>query len=181
MQKHELVEKLRDIFRRYGYDGASLSVISQETGLTRSSLYHYFPMGKEQMATEALQLALDSFSKELTDITSSDNDARSQAIALAAMLERYYQQGHQGCILLGLTMTQQPHIFQANATKLADVWLDTMIQIAEHSGQDKAQATKRANQVICLVEGSLVMVKITNSNQLFLDVIQDIPELLAPQ
>ena len=36
-------------FRQHGYEGASLSMLSQASGLGRSSLYHYFPNGKKEM------------------------------------------------------------------------------------------------------------------------------------
>ena len=48
-------------FRQYGYEGASLSMLSEASGLGRSSLYHYFPNGKADMAQAALNWVLDSF------------------------------------------------------------------------------------------------------------------------
>ena len=39
----ELLEKLTKVFTSYGYDGASLTILSSATGLKRASLYHRFP------------------------------------------------------------------------------------------------------------------------------------------
>jgi len=50
MSRDEVVERLVGVFQRCGYDGASLSELSAATGLGRSSLYHHFPGGKEEMA-----------------------------------------------------------------------------------------------------------------------------------
>ena len=47
--KEEVVERLLAVLRRDGFEGASLSVLSEATGLGRSSLYHHFPDGKSDM------------------------------------------------------------------------------------------------------------------------------------
>jgi AcrR family transcriptional regulator len=44
---------LLKLFRQFGYDGVTLSKISQATGLGKASLYHYFPGGKAEMAEVA--------------------------------------------------------------------------------------------------------------------------------
>lgn len=49
-----LVEGIARTFRRHGYEGASMKLLSQETKFGRSSLYHYFPTGKIGMALAAL-------------------------------------------------------------------------------------------------------------------------------
>ena len=45
MTKEEVLDRLLDTFRDKGYEGASLSELSAAAGLTRASLYHYFPGG----------------------------------------------------------------------------------------------------------------------------------------
>ena len=52
--KNEVLTILVETFRRDGYDGASIATISKATGLGKSSLYHHFPGGKVDMATQVL-------------------------------------------------------------------------------------------------------------------------------
>ena len=54
MSKPDLLARLMELFRDKGFDGASLAAISESTGLGKSSLYHHFPNGKEEMALEVL-------------------------------------------------------------------------------------------------------------------------------
>ena len=49
-----LLDRLAETFKDVGYEGASLSVLSDATGLKKSSLYHRFPDGKAQMAQEVM-------------------------------------------------------------------------------------------------------------------------------
>jgi AcrR family transcriptional regulator len=49
-----VLRALGEVFRAHGYEGASLTLITEATGLGKGSLYHLFPGGKEQMAAEVL-------------------------------------------------------------------------------------------------------------------------------
>ena len=50
----DLLERLTRVFQDHGFEGASLSRISEATGLEKASLYHRFPGGKNQMAEAVL-------------------------------------------------------------------------------------------------------------------------------
>src|SRR5947209_5229638 len=54
LTREEVIDRLMDVFRRLAYDGASLAEFSKATGLGKSSLYHYFPGGKEDMGRAVL-------------------------------------------------------------------------------------------------------------------------------
>lgn len=43
-----------ELLRRQGYEGTGVKQIAREAEATLGSLYHFFPEGKEQLATEAL-------------------------------------------------------------------------------------------------------------------------------
>ena len=55
--RKRVLDQLIALFRRAGYDGVSISRISEATGLGRPSLYHYFPGGKDEMAHAVLAAA----------------------------------------------------------------------------------------------------------------------------
>src|SRR5262249_50672268 len=57
MSREEVVARLLEVFRRDGYDGASLTELSKRAGLGKSSLYHHFPGGKVDMALAVLEVA----------------------------------------------------------------------------------------------------------------------------
>jgi AcrR family transcriptional regulator len=46
-RKERLVAALSDTFRTHGYGGASVAVLLRAAGLSKASLYHHFPGGKE--------------------------------------------------------------------------------------------------------------------------------------
>ena len=54
VERRQLLRALGEVFRAHGYEGASLTLITEATGLGKGSLYHLFPGGKAQMAAEVL-------------------------------------------------------------------------------------------------------------------------------
>ena len=48
MPKEEIITKLIPVFRYYGYEGATVSRLSEATGLKKASLYHHFQGGKSK-------------------------------------------------------------------------------------------------------------------------------------
>ncbi len=46
-ERSDVTQILAEIFREHGYAGASLSEITNRTGLGKGSLYHFFPSGKK--------------------------------------------------------------------------------------------------------------------------------------
>jgi TetR/AcrR family transcriptional regulator, lmrAB and yxaGH operons repressor len=40
-----------DLFRTYGFEGVSLKMLSDKTGLEKASLYYRYPAGKDQIVT----------------------------------------------------------------------------------------------------------------------------------
>ncbi len=53
-EKCDVLPLVAEIFRELGYEGASFGQITKRTGISKGSLYHFFPGGKEQMAAEIL-------------------------------------------------------------------------------------------------------------------------------
>ncbi|HEX4251546.1 MAG TPA: TetR/AcrR family transcriptional regulator, partial [Pseudonocardia sp.] len=54
VQDDELLVRLAEVFRRTGFEGASLGALAEAAQLRRASLYHRFPDGKAQMAEVVL-------------------------------------------------------------------------------------------------------------------------------
>jgi TetR/AcrR family transcriptional regulator, lmrAB and yxaGH operons repressor len=49
-----MIEAAIVLMRRSGYSGVGINEVLAESGVPKGSMYHYFPEGKRQVATEAL-------------------------------------------------------------------------------------------------------------------------------
>ena len=52
--REQIIQSTCDLLERQGFHGTGLNEIVKESGAPKGSLYHYFPQGKEQMASEAV-------------------------------------------------------------------------------------------------------------------------------
>lgn len=52
--REQILETTCSLMEKQGYHGTGLNEIVKESGAPKGSLYHYFPEGKEQIASEAV-------------------------------------------------------------------------------------------------------------------------------
>eukprot|EP01133_Synstelium_polycarpum_P027257 gene27257-32847_t len=93
-ERADIVPVLAEIFREYGFEGASLAVIGDKTGLGRGSLYHFFPGGKEEMATAVLHHIDTWFEDRIYHPLRESDDPAAAINAMCRAVSDYF---HSGC------------------------------------------------------------------------------------
>ena len=89
---------LAEIFRELGYEGTTLSRITERTGIGKGSLYHFFPGGKEEMAAAVLAEVDRWFEDFIYEPLRRDEPA----VAIAAMwrgVDDYFRSGGRICLV----------------------------------------------------------------------------------
>jgi AcrR family transcriptional regulator len=69
-RRRKIIEAARRIFARHGYEGASISMIAAETGLTKAALYHHFA-SKEAIYRVSSRTGMDDLVTEVEDALSN--------------------------------------------------------------------------------------------------------------
>jgi len=174
MSKDEVLDRLMDAFRDRGYEGASLSELSDATGLTKSSLYHYFPSGKEEMAEQVLahldrQLA-ESVYKPLQ---SSQPPARKLAGMIDA-IDAFYEGGRKACLLERLCTAAERARFRRPLRKAFSVWMEAVESLCVEGGLSRTVARARAEDFVVRVEGALVVCAGTEDYGVFARALKDL-------
>src|SRR4051812_1232031 len=93
LSREEVIDRILAAFRQYGYEGASLGRLSEVTGLGRSSLYHHFPNGKEDMATAALNSVAAWFSENVLAALEGNDPPKKRLKRFSAKLSEFYKDG----------------------------------------------------------------------------------------
>jgi TetR/AcrR family transcriptional regulator, transcriptional repressor for nem operon len=75
-----IIEKTAPVFNMYGFEGASLSVLQEATGLTKGSLYGNF-RDKEEIAVAAFHYSMDTVRRFFNDRISRKTSAREKILA----------------------------------------------------------------------------------------------------
>ena len=63
-RRRKIIEAARHLFARYGYGGASISMLAAETGLTKAALYHHFE-NKEAIYRASSRTGMDELCFEV--------------------------------------------------------------------------------------------------------------------
>lgn len=110
----QLVTRLAEVFRTHGYEGASLSLISQRTGLQRASLYHRFPEGKLQMAEAVLDWVDERFIGHVLAPLSEAGEPSQRVAETAKRLDGYFDGGRNSCLLDVLSLGDATEALRAH-------------------------------------------------------------------
>lgn len=155
-----VLERLDLTFRDVGYEGASLSVLSEATGLKKSSLYHRFPDGKAQMALEVMARTARTLDAEVFPLLAGDATPERKLAAFSRVMDDFYASGRQSCLLNMLA----PPRDEANACGDAieatfHRLMDALGAVAREAGATPAQSRARAERVLVELQGALVVAR----------------------
>lgn len=178
VSREEVLRRMRSAFRALGYDGASLAVLAESTGLTRAALYHHFPEGKSQMAAAVLDdLSRWSFAHILEPLR-QPGEPLVRLRAMAAGVEELYDGGHEAC-LIGLFSVGDPLQQFGQRLRRSIVDLIGAIQgVLVEAGIPPDIARERAEDGVVGIQGALVVVRILEDTGPFERLVRTLPERL---
>lgn len=175
----ELRQRLSHVFREVGYDGATLALLAEATGLQKASLYHRFRKGKEEMATAVLRDAGAWLEAHALEPLRAPGPARPKLMALTRRLNEFYAGGRQACLLNRLAaapMEEGP--FTALIKGVFEAWNTTVSQVLIDAGLAPRLARERALRAMVLLQGTLVYARGVGSTKPFADFLRHLPDEL---
>lgn len=178
LTRDEVVERIMAVFRQYGYEGASLSLISKATGLGRSSLYHYFPNGKEDMADAALAHASLLFRQLVLEPLAGDAPPRERVQRFAQGLDRYYASGRSSCLINVFGIGECAGHFQTVLSEKLHGLIGVLGGVAEQAGCSPDEARRRGEDAVIALHGALVVSRGLGSTAPFQRILQELPDRL---
>jgi AcrR family transcriptional regulator len=130
MSKQNHVPTLLKLFRQYGYEGLTLSKISQETGLGKASLYHHFPKGKAEMAREALNQVNQWLETRLLRILDGPETAIAKFESMCQETGQFFNQGQNSCLWAVFLMEQSSDdLFHDQISVAFSLWIDAISKV----------------------------------------------------
>jgi TetR/AcrR family transcriptional repressor of lmrAB and yxaGH operons len=174
----ELIQKISEVFRKHGYEGATMSRLSAATGLQRASLYHRYPGGKEQMVAAAANSIYAWFGQYVLAPLAQPEEPAAQLKVVCQRLREFYGDGRMPCVLESLSLPAGSEELRAALDSSLDAWLGAFEKLARKSGFSPSGARERAEQAIIEIEGSLVLARVKGETGPFLRTIRKLPKLL---
>jgi TetR/AcrR family transcriptional repressor of lmrAB and yxaGH operons len=166
--RDRMVRSTAELVRERGVHGVGLRQIVAHADGPRGSLQRYFPGGKTQLITEALNLA----GAELKDDTESVLDeAANLADAIDAIFAPWRQlliesNFTMGCPVAATVVDASGDVqLREKARALLDQWRDLAREALVRFGVQKATAEDHASVLLAAMEGALVLSRAQQSTE----------------
>lgn len=181
LSREEVVARVMSVVRRQGYDGASLTALSKATGLGKSSLYHHFPDGKDDMVGAVIAHLETSLEASVFAPLRAAGPPEERLRAMNAALASFYDDGREACVLAILGIGDSSQRFHPRVKLIFRSWMDAVASVIRDGGQSPAVAQTRAEDALVRIEGALVLARSLGEPAIFGRTLQALPkELLRP-
>lgn len=178
LTKDALIDKLVDVVYDYGYDGATLSVISEVTGLGKASLYHHFPGGKEQMAAEVLAHSDRWGAEHIGRLLQGELPPEAKVRGLFRALAEVHTRAHQLTLMNVFTYGAARQVFGRQVSERAQAGLQVLAGLLALCGIPPDLARERALDAYIQVEGAMVLARTLDDLEVFRRVVRRLPDQL---
>lgn len=163
----EILPLLAEVFRAHGYEGTTLALLTQATGLGKGSLYNFFPGGKEQMASEVLA-EIDRWFVENIYTPLRKTASPAQGIAdMYAAVDDYFRSGQRVCLVGVVALGASRDLFGEKVKVYFAGWVDSLAVALRHLGDDRAAARRKAEHAVLEIQGALVLARAYGDPQVF--------------
>ena len=170
--------RLRSTFRRKGFDGASLVDLASESGLAKAGLYHRFPGGKREMAESVLDGLKAWMTQWVLGPLDEPGDAREKLEQMVKMLRKLYANGTEPCLIGQFSVGGGlEHFQQRLGNSLLALQKGITTTLIQH-GIPRQEASRRAEDAVIRIQGSLVLARAQNDPGPFLRTMQRLPNSL---
>ena len=182
VEREELVEKLFEVFRKLGYDGASIAQLSAATGLQKASLYHRFPGGKEEMVEIVLDYADRWVEEHIIRVLEADAEPLSRLKKALEQVNSFYNKGEKACLLRALSLGTGTDLFGSQVQRSFVRLKKAFCKIGTDLGLPFNEAERMAENTLIRIQGSLLLTNAIKDPSLFERTLLDInQEALALQ
>ncbi len=178
VNEDQLMRGLTQVFRTFGLEGASLTKLTEATGLQRASLYHRFPGGKEEMVVAVLQSTLALIQEQILDPLNGPGSPRQRLEKMSRAVAQFYANGEKACLFDYFSIAPDSHPIREHVNKAMRYWLECLTKVACEAGIKKSDARRRAEDVTAAIQGSLVMARAMNDRRPFRRMVKELPDRL---
>lgn len=165
--KSEVIRRSLEVFREEGFYGASMSKLSDASGLHKASLYNYFPGGKEQIFQAVLLLAAEELRDNVVAVLRSNEDPEVRWEKFLACLSELYSGGEKSCLLNVLSVTVSSEPYRESLLAQLDSLITNVTKLLVDAGYKKQVARPLAEEFIASMQGWLIIARLQGKPERF--------------
>ena len=158
--------------REHGYAGTSMQDLLRRTGVSSSSMYHFFPGGKEELVATAVRAHGLNAAERVAEVLDREGSAAAiERIFDAAASEMERHDFALGCAI-GVPATEAPADSALIRDAVAEVfaaWAAAYSAGLQNDGIDAERAERLGRFIVAAYEGSVTLARSTRSTQPYRD------------
>lgn len=167
--RDRLIQTSGELFRRRGFTGTGIKQILAEAGAPFSSLYHFFPGGKDELCAEAIRVSGAGYGRLVGAVLDAAPDILSavtdcfEGAAETLRTTDYADACPIATVALEVASTNE-QLRQATADVFAS-WITALTARFVTEGVSRADAGTLAISVIALLEGGFMLSRAARSTE----------------
>jgi TetR/AcrR family transcriptional repressor of lmrAB and yxaGH operons len=160
----DLVQTMARLLRDQGYTATGRAQLLAESGVSNGSLYHHFPGGMEELAEAALEASGHAVADALREALDGAPNAALGVIRFLDMAEgQVADEPCPGCPIAP-TALESPIVsprLRATAARCFDKWAGLIAARLRADGWPKDSVAETASAVLALIEGALLLARVS--------------------
>jgi TetR/AcrR family transcriptional repressor of nem operon len=171
--RQHIIETTAPLFNRKGFDGTSLSDLTEATGLTKGALYGNFA-DKDEIALEAFQYSVRKVKEMVTQELEGAFTYKKQLLALLGFYSKYVSDPPipGGCPLLNMSIEADDHRVSMRRVVVKELmstidFISDLVQggIDAKEFKSDTEPEEIAYTIFCAVEGALMFSRVERSSE----------------
>jgi TetR/AcrR family transcriptional repressor of lmrAB and yxaGH operons len=149
------------LFRTQGYSGTGLKQLAQEAEAPWSSMYHFFPGGKQQLGAEVVRYAANRYAALIAKAFAAYSDPADAVAAVFKAEAKILTESkfRNGCPVAAVTLDIASTVEELREPCAAafDLWIGTFAGGLAATGLPAKDAGALASYVLSSLEGAIVL------------------------
>ena len=167
--RDRMIEAAIDLMRGYGLSGVGINDVVRQSGTPRGSVYHFFPQGKSQIASEALAVQGERIASFMDSALASRKAPAQKMTALfEAFAARVEEAAFQRSCAVGavtLDLAADDDALRLVISGIFDAWRAVILRHFPLGGARQAQSF--AGLVLTAIEGAHIRARAERSGAPF--------------
>jgi TetR/AcrR family transcriptional repressor of lmrAB and yxaGH operons len=149
------------LFRAQGYSGTGLKQLAKEADAPWSSMYHFFPGGKQQLGAEIVRHAADHYAHLIAKAFAAYPEPADAVAAVFKAEARILTESkfRNGCPVAAVTLDVASTVEELRepCAEAFDLWIETIARGLGATGLPAKDARTLASYVLSSLEGAILL------------------------
>jgi AcrR family transcriptional regulator len=154
--RESLEDQLVTVFKKRGYEGATLNQLADATGLSKASLYHHFPGGKAEMAAVLLRQAVARLQKSAFSRLGKSAAPEVRLQQFVDGFSDYTDHGDSQCLVAILAQGSAREVHGESIARQFRDWTASLRSVFEETGAKPRRAERAAADLLGSLYGALL-------------------------